>query len=405
MKLAYVSYEFPPDTAVGGIATYVHQTSRAMCRLGHCVEVFCASPRREALGERFADGVIVHRLKCSDMPTFCRAVDRLFAARHAETNFDLVESPEYGAQALLIKQRFADLPLVVKCHTPTYFVKRLNKSLRADSWKARLATLLGLGQYDKRHDREYRLALLADRISSPSISLGDHLAADWGIERRRIDDLPYLFVPQPELLEIPAATDTRTVTFLGRLEVRKGVVALAAAIPLVLRRHPQATFRFIGASGRAPRGKRPMIDWLQKKLSPHRARVEFIDQVPLDRVPSCLANTDVCVFPSLWENFPFVCLEAMSAARGIVASRQGGMPDMLADIGGGALVDPHNPLELAQGLIDLLDDPARRQAMGSRCREKIVRHYADTMVRVTEDYYAAVVADQSKMSVPNFSYS
>ena len=403
MKLAYISYEFPPDTAVGGIATYVHQTSKAMRKLGHTVEVFCASPRRQSLHEHFEDDVIVHRIKTDDMQRFCRAVVNLFAARHAEIGFDLVESPEYGAQGLSIKQRFSDLPMIVRCHTPTYFVKRLNKALRADSWKARVTKALGVGQYHKRHDREYRLAMLADRISSPSVSLGDHLAADWGIGRHDIDDVPYIYVPDRKLLEIPAASNSRVVTFIGRLEVRKGVVALADAIPLVLRRHPDAIFRFIGKSGRAHRGKRPMIDCLREKLAPHSANIEFIDHVPLDEVPAYLARTDVCVFPSLWENFPFVCLEAMSAARGIVASRDGGMTDMLGDIDGGSLIDPTDPRDLAQGVIDLLDDPQRRHEMGLRCREKIVRHYANAVVRVTEEYYVA--AGQSKTSVPNFMYS
>lgn len=405
MKLAYVSYEFPPDTAVGGIATYVHQTSKAMRKLGHTVEVFCASPRRQSLDERFEDGVIVHRIQTDDMQSFGRAVVNLFAARHAEVAFDLVESPEYGAQGLSIKHRFPDLPLIVKCHTPTYLVKRLNKALRADTWRERVAKALGIAKYHKQHDREYRLASLADRISSPSVSLGDHLAADWGMERERIDDLPYIFVPRRELLEIPANTDSRVVTFLGRLEVRKGVVALAEAIPLVLRRHPHAIFRFIGKSCRGYRDRRPMADYLRERLAAHSANIEFIDHVPLDQVPSYLANTDICVFPSLWENFPFVCLEAMSAARGIVASREGGMTDMLEDIDGGTLVDPTDPRQIAKGIIDLHDDSQRRHAMGIRCRDKIAGHYADTVVRTTAEYYAAVAPDQSKTNVPNFLYS
>ncbi len=392
MKLAFVSYEFPPDTAVGGIATYVHQTSKAMRKRGHEVEVFCASPSRESLNERFEDDVIVHRIRNDNLDSFRRDVVKQFAVRHASVGFDLVESPEYGAEGLLIKRQFPDLPMIVKCHTPGYFVKRLNRALRADSWKERARRALGIKQYHKQHDRGYQLALLAERISSPSFSLGDHLAVDWGIQRNRIDDVPYVFVPQREVLEISPATNFRVVTFLGRLEVRKGVVALGHAIPLVLRRHPDAVFRFIGRSCRGPSGKRSMVEFLNGTLAAHLSNIEFIDHVPLDQVPAYLAQTDICVYPSLWENFPYVCLEAMSAARGIVASREGGMKDMLEDIDGGMLIDPRDPRDLAEGIIALLDHPQQRQAMGMRCRQKIVQHYAHAMIGITEDYYAATIA-------------
>jgi len=119
---------------------------------------------------------------------------------------------------------------------------------------------------------------------------------------------------------------------------------------------------------------------LQKELGAAAAHVSFIDHIPLTEVPSLLAQADICVFPSLWENFPNVCLEAMSAARGIVASREGGMSDMLTDIDGGLLVDPHDIQSIAGGLLELLNNDAQRTAMALRSRQKAVGFYGDNMV-------------------------
>ena len=248
MKLAYVSYAFPPDTAVGGIATYVDHVARAMCRRGHAVEVFCASPHRETLNERRADGVVVHRVRSADRASFGRDVVNCFAARHELIHFDLVESPEYGADGLLIKRRFPGLPMIVRCHPPSYFVKRLNRTHRAASWSERVKKALHIRQYKKLSDSEYQLVTLADGLASPSVSLRDHLATDWQLDRKLIGVLPYVFVPQEELLAIPAAGVTRVVTFLGRLEVRKGLVALSDAIP-----HATCTFALWARRGKPRR--------------------------------------------------------------------------------------------------------------------------------------------------------
>ena len=124
------------------------------------------------------------------------------------------------------------------------------------------------------------------------------------------------------------------------------------------------------------------------------ANLEFAGHVTPPQIAGYLARTDICVFPSLWENFPNVCLEAMSAARGIVASREGGMKDMLEDIEGGILIEPTDSPQLADAVCEMLDDPRQRRQRGERCREKIVDFYADQVVRDAERYYLDVAHGQ-----------
>ena len=50
MRIAFISYEYPPDTAAGGIATYARQAAHMLRDRGHAVEVFAASPHRTGMG-------------------------------------------------------------------------------------------------------------------------------------------------------------------------------------------------------------------------------------------------------------------------------------------------------------------------------------------------------------------
>jgi glycosyltransferase involved in cell wall biosynthesis len=114
---------------------------------------------------------------------------------------------------------------------------------------------------------------------------------------------------------------------------------------------------------------------LERKLHEHRKAVEFTGGVPMDVIPEILSATDVCIFPSLWENFPFVCLESMAAARGIVASNAGGMKDMLKDGDAGRLIPPGNADAIAEALIELVGNEDLRMQLGEKARRRLLNEY------------------------------
>lgn len=413
MKIAIISFEYPPDTAVGGIATYCFQTARMLSARGHHVEVFAGSPHRD--GTEDDDGVLIHRIRETDLRQFGMAAGPLFAARHAAMPFDVLEGPEYHADARAAVRLVPDIPLVIKLHTPSTFLLKLN--YHEPSFAGRVRLYLGaLASGVKPHwgydtdgagyrdyvlavdEDERALAHAADEIVSPSQSLGRQLIEQWQLDPARVVTIPYTFVPPAELLRIPADTRTNRVTFLGRLEARKGVLELARAIPAVLRRFPDATFRIVGDAAESPRPGIDMRRYLEQQLRSHRAAVEFAGPVTYDRIPATLADTDICVFPSRWENFPFVCLESMAAARGIVASSAGGMADMLDAGRAGRLVPPRRPSRMAAAIIELLADPALRIELGRAARLRILEEYnADRVGTLREASYARAVARRHRL--------
>ena len=92
-------------------------------------------------------------------------------------------------------------------------------------------------------------------------------------------------------------------------------------------------------------------------------------------MPAEYSRVDICVFPSYWDNFPNVCLEAMAGARAVVGSSAGGMAEMLAD-GAGLLVEPRSPDQLADAVIRFLRSPELRRSCGEKARKVVLERYS-----------------------------
>jgi glycosyltransferase involved in cell wall biosynthesis len=187
--------------------------------------------------------------------------------------------------------------------------------------------------------------------------------------------------------------------FLGRLEVRKGVLELARAIPIILDQAPHTVFRFVGRSLPHPGTNEDLKAVLDRELGASARAVEFIDEIPYDRVAMAFADTDILVFPSAWENFPNVCLEAMAAARGVVGSSAGGMAEIIEDGQTGLLVPPRTPKAIAAAVIRLLEDPERRIAMGRAARTHVATAYSPEVIApLQEASYRRAIAVHRKVA-------
>jgi glycogen synthase len=393
MHIAYISYEYPPDTAFGGIATYMYQVSRAMQQRGHLVEVFCASGNNVSYTITDETGIVIHRIATSGRRYFKEDLLPVFKERQTILGFDLIESPEYNADGTAVKAAFPDIPMVVKFHTPSFFVKELNQAQRSNQFKERLKRFLDIKQYGKKNDGEYHISLAADTLCAPSQAMKEVVCEGWDIAPEKITIIPNLFIPGPALLQIPAETQHHRISFIGRLEVRKGAHLLAEAIPAVLEQFPNLQFRFIGKSDPAPDGSGLMSDYIKKRLRAYLSNLEFIDAVAPTAIPDLLAATDICVFPSTWEAAGYVCLEAMSAARGIIAGCNGGMYDMIAPTQCGLLINPNDTASISHAIITLLKDEQGRIAMGIRARQRIVDYYAGEVVSMNEQFYEQMIAE------------
>jgi len=287
------------------------------------------------------------------------------------------------------------VPLIVKLHTPRYLMKELNNHYYKKTTYRKVVKTFS-GKYDFREDKEYQAIHLADHIISPSLSLREIVSEKWGIEKNRIIHVPNPFFPSPEFLNIPIENAEKNVLYIGRLETRKGVLNLAKAIPHVVKKIPDAKFIFLGKDGRGPAGERSMKKVLLDQLKHFANNVTFIDHVSSNKVAEYCSWASICVFPSLWENFPNVCLEAMSAARPVVASAEGGMNEMLPDAKANMLVDPHDPVSIADGIVHALLSPHKKETALAN-RQKIIDFYSAKVVENIIAAYSSFILESANI--------
>jgi glycosyltransferase involved in cell wall biosynthesis len=306
---------------------------------------------------------------------------------------DLIEVPEYGAEALYIKSELSAVPLAVKLHTPRFLIRRLNNYYYDKRWFRRIKNFI-LGQYQYQKDLEYVAIQKADFILSPSTSLRKIVSSEWRIPIDRIHLSPYPY-SSSKFQNLPPFLPSSLVLYFGRLETRKGVYALAQAIPKILLEYPQATFMFLGKDSVGPHRERSMKAVLCSRLKKHSSAITFLDAVSLDEIPSILSKAAVVVLPSIWENFPNVCLESMLAGKPIVGSREGGMFDMLEGVREVSLVDPLDPDDIANKTVNFLKNPLKAAQIGLYNQRRAQAFYATEITSSLQLSYQKLVNDYS----------
>ena len=208
--------------------------------------------------------------------------------------------------------------------------------------------------------------------------------------RNGIDATEYAPDPQTWVLDRYGIDPARPyVLFVGRITRQKGVsVLLRAAAGLV----PEAQLVLCAGAADTPE----LLDevaGLTGGLQASRSGVLWINEMlPKPEVIQLLTHAAVFACPSVYEPLGIVNLEAMACATAVVASRTGGIPEVVADGETGLLVPPDEPEPLADALNALLRDPDRAAEMGLAGRKRAVAEFSwQTIAAQTADLYAELV--------------
>lgn len=400
ISIAYISFEYPPDTSGGGIGTYVQQVARLMHSHGHSVTVFCGTSQDNYTVDEA--GIKVYKIKSTDTESFRSAVVETFSRVYNTDRFDIIEGPEYGADGYEIKRKFPLLPYVVKCHSATFVIKEYNDFFRqyilasqkiasAKIWLKKFFRRPYYPFYNKEKDIEYINIKLADQIFSPSGGLAKKLMKEWKITPGTIAIVPNPYYPSVDLLSIPLTYENKRITFIGKLSVLKGMVDVIAAIPLVAKENAQLKFRFIGQDAYAQDG-RAMSEVLIEKCSNCKGNIELLGKVALSDIPKYLNETDIVLCTSLWENYPTVILEAFSAGRCVIATNTGGIPEIVQHEKNGILVEPKSPENIAAEILRCYSNKQLMHQCGSNGRKFIQTDVAgaDLYTLIIDNYLQTI---------------
>jgi alpha-maltose-1-phosphate synthase len=205
--------------------------------------------------------------------------------------------------------------------------------------------------------------------------------------RNGIDTAEYAPDPDTDVLVKHGIDPSRPyVIFVGRITRQKGVpVLLRAAAAL----DPSAQLVLCAGAADTPElGEE--VSTLVAGLQRTRSGVIWIpEMLPKPDIIQLLTHALAFVCPSVYEPLGIVNLEAMACSTAVVASRVGGIPEVVNEGVTGLLVPPDDPAALAGGINLLLRDPARAEAMGAAGRERAVTEFSwDAVAVQTAALYA-----------------
>lgn len=415
MRIWLLTSELPHEVA-GGIARYVENFARILGAAGH--EVVVIARTEQACDKRLAQGVRLIGI----VPRFARLYDLnpggipdshpaypynllaywpAFSYQVAEEVLnllqqlplpDIIESQEYIALPYYLLHRkltertlLERIPILVQLHSPTFELAILNQEPRyrlPDYWIAQM---------------EKFCILAADGLLAPSAFLAHRVktALQQSLDIATIP-LPVLNAGDPPL----RTTQPGQIVYVGRLELRKGVLPLVKACSRLWKDGVDFRLSLVGGDvDFLPRNttvgefiKQRYARWIES------GHLRIIGQVSHSEVLRQMRQAWAVVIPSLWENFPNTCMEAMGVGQVVLGSRAGGQAEMIESDGiNGFLFDWDKINDFEQKLRAVLAlSETERLEIAQRAQERIQILCAPEIVLPKRlQHYEAVIAQHA----------
>jgi glycosyltransferase involved in cell wall biosynthesis len=341
---------------IGGMQNHTAELTRALDRRGVVQTVVTTRPPTAPHFQRLGGnarvirlGLPVRRFRQLYGPQ-AAIVAPVLASRadlvHVHLGEDLAVLPVGAAAARLHR-----LPLVLTVHTS------LRHTLAVSDLRSAVLKTLG-GPIERWGERSAEAVV----VITPRLC---RLLLSDGVDEDRVHVIPPGV--NPSLFDGPfedpfAGVGRPRILFVGRLAPQKGVRTLVAAAGLL--EDPSVQVLLVGDGP-----ERPALEREAERIG-LGDRLHFLGFVAHDRLPAVLAHADLLVLPSLYEELGTVLLEAMQAGLPIVASKTGGIPDVIEDGVNGMLVPPGEPELLARAIDRLLADRGLAYRLGEGAQER-----------------------------------
>ena len=397
MRMAVLVYEFPPKI-VGGLGTYAAEITRNFVLMDHDVTVFTMNDDTGSLPTReIWRGIEIHRplhidisdslpdVIAEDIKKWGRGI-QLFSkilvynylsaskfvnelVRKEGFKYDIVIAHDWlSAIAGITIKKESGLPLAFHVHSTE---------------KGRT---LGNGS-EVVSNIELHGAKAADLIVTVSYAMKDELVK-LGFPKEKIQVCHNGVDPQKYNPETVKADDVKKIRdfygledddlmifFIGRLVGVKGVDKLIMAMPYVLQKLPKAKLIIVGLGD--------LQDYLVNLVKTMKLQdcVKFrFEFIPEEERILHYAACDIAAFPSLYEPFGIVALEAMSMERPVVVGAAGvsGMREIVIPCGDeqcGFHVNPNNPADIAWGITSALENPEKGKWLGKNGRRRVLNEF------------------------------
>jgi glycosyltransferase involved in cell wall biosynthesis len=397
IRIAFVTPEYVTERNYsGGLANYVHRLSLSLVRMGHRPLVVVSSDRDESF---VRDGVEIHRVRVTALGPWMGILNRLTLGRYYSVLYLLRRSLRLCACVKEIHRR-EPVSVVQYPHlggVGIFRPRRIPSVVRLSSytplWKL-------FGEYD---------------AMEPSVLRGQERLEDWGL--RRADAVfgpckavaavvekdigrPVAVIETPFLMDTPDVDgtvyrellrDKDYLLFVGRFSPAKGFITIADAIPALFEKFPRLFLAVVGREQGGYKGA-PAMEYLWEKAGRYRGRILSLGDMRHELLYPIMANARAVVIPSLVENFPNVCLEAMAHRRVVIGTRGTAFEQLLEDGASGLLCEPGDPASLVEAVEKALRlSDGEREKMGERAAERIRALRPEIVVEQLLSFYRDVM--------------
>jgi glycogen(starch) synthase len=403
LKLAMFCWEFPPRI-VGGMGSYISEIAPKIVSKGHDVTVFTFNDGKLKTHELYR-GVEVHRPEIVDMSdVFPSVVSEDIARWGSGTKFfsDVMSSNILSAAKLinqLVKLDSREFNLII-AHDWLSFIggiiskRELQLPLVIHYHSTEKGRSIGNGS-----KTIIELEIIGGKIADKVITVSNAM----------IDDLAHIYVPKEKINVVYNGVDTHKydptavpndvaqvirkrynikeneimILFIGRLVSMKGVDKLIYAMKNVNEKYPKAKLVIVGTSDNEQYYLNLISNLkLNGVVIP---RFEFVgEEERITHYGAC----DMAIFPSLYEPFGIVALEAMSMEKPVIVGARGisGLREIVLPSGSnqcGVHVNPYDPADIAWGIGVLLNDLVKSKQFGVNGRKRVIENF--TWDKIADD--------------------
>ncbi|MBT0158571.1 glycosyltransferase family 4 protein [Candidatus Bathyarchaeota archaeon A05DMB-2] len=404
MRIGFFVWEYPPKL-VGGLGTYAEYITHEFVDIGHDVSVFTLNDGTLKTRE-ILQGVEVHRPLIADASnvwpffvvdnlkkwgTNIKLFNDIFIynilsatkfinglIKKEKYNFDVICVHDWlsSVAGLVIKNEIQKLPVVFHAHSTEW------------------GRSGGTGSEVVSHFEE-AMAQNADRIVTVSYAMQEDLikhgwpqskiSVVWnGVDPKRYD--PYQ-CPKEDIMKIREKygipKDWNMILFIGRLTWVKSVRNLLQAMPTVLREYPNTKLVILGKGEE----QTDIVETASRLGIKDKIiyRFDFVQET--ERIQH-YAAADVCVFPSIYEPFGIVSLEAMAMEKPVVVGARGvvGFREQVISSGpdqNGVHINGEDPSDIAWGIKEVLRNPEKARNWGENGRKRVLEYF--TWRKVAEE--------------------
>jgi len=376
VKVSLLTREYPPEV-YGGAGVHVEYLARALSASGLVdLTVHCEGADRP--------GAVAHRPWEALSDSVLRVFSEDLSMAEAVADAAVVHSHTWYANLAghLASLRYG-IPHVATVHSleplRPWKAEQLGGGYALSSWAERVS--LGSAA---------AVVAVSDGMRGDVLTAYPEIPADRvRVIRNGIDTVEYAPDPDTSVLASYGIDPSRPyVIFVGRITRQKGVpVLLRAAAAL----DPSAQLVLCAGAADTP-ALAQEVSSLVAGLQATRSGVIWIpEMLPKPSVIQLLTHALAFVCPSVYEPLGIVNLEAMACSTAVVASRVGGIPEVVSGGETGLLVPPDDPASLADAMNMLLRDPGRADAMGRAGRRRAVDEFSwDAVAAQTAALYAEV---------------